>query len=326
MSQPIATACQAVADCSSTKPSVATLARRDFMRQAAQRCALAGAVYSGLTALAAESAWPCAPLAKSSMKFGLVTYLWGQHMDLPTVIDACKRSGLLGVELRTEHKHGVEPKLNKAERSEVRKRFADANVTLVGYGSNAEFHSNDPDKLRANIELAKSYVQLMADCGGSGVKVKPNGFVKGVPREQTIEQIGKALNEIARYGQQYGQEIRVEVHGSGTSDLPVIRDIFKVADHPNVKVCWNSNGEDLKGDGLAANFRMVQDRFGATCHVRELDSQDYPYAELIGLFHGIDYAGWILLEARTDPSDKVAAMTHQRQLFEQLVARASSKA
>lgn len=286
--------------------------RRQFM----QRGLLSAAALSTLPSLAQAAAVE----NKTKMKFGLVTYLWGQHMDLPTCIAACEKSGLLGVELRTQHKHGVEPSLNAAQRQEVRKRFADSPVKLVGYGSNAEFHAADPEKVKANIELTKSYIQLMADCGGTGVKVKPNGFAKDVPREKTIEQIGKALNIVGAYGQQYGQEIRVEVHGSGTSDLPVIRDIFKVADHPNVKVCWNSNGEDLKGDGLEANFRMVQDRFGATCHVRELESSDYPYAQLLKLFKAIDYDGWILLEARTDPADKVAAMTAQRELFEKLIA------
>lgn len=268
--------------------------------------------------MAAGPSWAVA--AETKMKFGLVTYLWGQHMDLPTLLAACEKSGLLGVEVRTEHKHGVEPNLSAAQRQEVKKRFADSPVKLVGYGSNAEFHANDPEKVKANIELTKKYVQLMADCGGTGVKVKPNGFVKDVPREKTIEQIGRALNEVAAYGQQYGQEIRVEVHGSGTSDLPVVRDIFKVADHPNVKVCWNSNGEDLKGEGLEANFRMVQSRFGDTCHVRELDSTDYPYGKLLKMFRDIDYKGWILLEARTNPADKVAAMIEQRRLFEQLIS------
>ncbi len=57
--------------------------------------------------------------------------------------------------------------------------------------------------------------------------MKPNGFPKDVPREKTIEQIGKALNEVGAYGQKYGQEIRVEVHGSGTAEIPVMRDISK---------------------------------------------------------------------------------------------------
>ncbi len=293
---------------------ISRIDRREFLQT--------GALTASLAALATlpRPAHALANQTNAKMKFGLVTYLWGQHMDLPTCIAACEKSGLLGVELRTQHKHGVEPSLSAAERKDVRKRFADSPVKLVGYGSNAEFHANDPAKVKANIELAKSYIQLMADCGGTGVKVKPNGFAKDVPREKTIEQIGKALNEVGAYGQQYGQEIRVEVHGSGTAELPVMRDIFRVADHPNVKVCWNSNGEDLKGDGLEANFRMVQDRFGATCHVRELDSKDYPYAELMKLFKGINYSGWILLEARTDPADKGAAMTAQREIFEKLTA------
>lgn len=260
------------------------------------------------------------PTPASTPKFGLVTYLWGQDMDLPTVIDACTKSGLGGVELRTEHKHGVEPSLTKAQRQEVRRRFADSPVTLVGYGSNAQFHENDPARLKANIELAKKYIQLMHDCGGSGVKVKPNSFVKDVPREKTIEQIGRALNEIAAYGQEYGQQIRVEVHGPGTSELPVMKAIFDVADHPNAAVCWNSNAEDLKGEGLEHNFHLVAQRFGKTAHVRELTGTDYPWAQLFGLFRSIRYDGWVLLEARGNPADKVAALIEQRQAFEKLTA------
>lgn len=258
--------------------------------------------------------------ARASMKFGLVTYLWGQDMDLPTVIDACTKSGLHGVELRTEHRHGVEPSLSKTQRDEVRKRFSDSPVSLVGYGSNAQFHENAPDRLKANIELTKRYIQLMHDCGGSGVKVKPNSFVKDVPHEKTIEQIGRALNEVAAYGQQYGQQIRVEVHGPGTSELPVMKAIFDVADHPNATICWNSNAEDLKGDGLEHNFKLVCQRFGKTAHVRELTGTDYPWDKLFALFRGINYDGWVLLEARGNPADKVAALIEQRQAFENLVA------
>jgi sugar phosphate isomerase/epimerase len=257
------------------------------------------------------------------MQFGLVTYLWGEHMDLPTVIDACRSSGLKGIELRTEHKHGVEPMLSAEQRMEVKQRFAASGIQLVGYGSNCEFHSNDPAQLKKNIEQTKEYIRLMHDCGGSGVKVKPNAFVKDVPKEKTIEQIGLALNEVAEYGYNFGQQIRVEVHGKGTQELPVIRDIFKVATHPNVAVCWNSNPQDLEGAGLEANFNMVKGRFGDTCHVRELDSPDYPYADLMKLFKSINYEGWVLLEARTKPEDKVAAMTEQRKLFDKFMADGS---
>lgn len=259
------------------------------------------------------------------MQLGLVTYQWGKDMELVELLDACEQSGLLGVELRTEHRHGVEPQLTPKQREDVRRRFADSPVELVGYGSNCEFHSPDPDQLQANMELAKSYIQLMHDCGGSGVKVKPNALPPNRPPEATIEQIGRALNELGEYGQRYGQKIRVEVHGKETSSLPVIRDIFAVADHPNVYVCWNCNPEDLHGDGLEANFAMVKDRLGDTIHVREMNTDAYPYPRLMQLLLEMDYAGWVLLEARTNPPDKVAAMIEQRTLFERLTGRRSGR-
>jgi sugar phosphate isomerase/epimerase len=254
------------------------------------------------------------------MRIGLVTYLWGADWTLPTIIDNCEQSGVLGVELRTQHKHGVEPSLSEAERREVRKRFADSPVELVGYGSNAQFHDKDPEKVAHNIELTKQYVRLMHDCGGSGVKVKPNALVPDVPPEKTIAQIGQALNVVGAYGAQYGQEIRLEVHGRETQKLPIVDRIMEVADHPNVGVCWNCNQADLAGDGLEANFRLVQDRLAETVHVREMNEGSYPYDRLFELLQSVDYAGWILLECRRTPDDPVAAMAQQKRIFQKLTA------
>ena len=288
--------------------------RRQFLQQS-----VATGLFSGLAVRALGNTL-VVDESKKGMRFGLVTYLWGKDMDLPTLIDTCEKSGVLGVELRTQHQHGVEPSLGKSERIEVKKRFADSPVELVGYGSNAQFHENDPAKVRENIELAKQYIHLMHDCGGTGVKVKPNGFVDDVPREKTIEQIGRAFNQVAAYAKDYGQQIRVEAHGRGTSELPVMKAIFDVADNPNVTVCWNSNDVDLEGAGLEANFDMVKERFGHTVHVRELNDEAYPYDKLMQMFRKMNYHGWIMLEARTDPKDKVQALVEQRQFFEKLTS------
>jgi sugar phosphate isomerase/epimerase len=52
------------------------------------------------------------------MQLGLVTYNWGKDWDLPTLIKNCEETGFAGVELRSTHKHGVEPALH-AQRAEV---------------------------------------------------------------------------------------------------------------------------------------------------------------------------------------------------------------
>ena len=294
--------------------------RRDFLKRSISvgAAALVGQPLGRTLLLAAER-------SGSKMKFGLVTYQWGRDWDLPTLIANCEKTKVLGVELRTEHAHKVEANLSDAQRREVKKRFADSAVTLVGLGTNFAFHYPDPAKLKADIEGAKQYIKLSHDVGGLGVKVKPNDLPAGVPKEKTIEQIGRSLNELGRFGAEYGQPIRLEVHGS-CAPLPIIKAIMNVAEHPNVGVCWNCNSQDLEGQGLEYNFNLVKDRFGDTAHIRELNVGDYPYQDLMNLFAAMNYGGWILLEARTEPADRVKALAEQRELFEQMVAKAQGAA
>jgi sugar phosphate isomerase/epimerase len=258
---------------------------------------------------------------ESHLAFGLVTYMWGADWDLPTLIKNCEKSGVRGVELRTTHAHGVEPSLNEQQRMDVRRRFSDSKVTMVGIGSNERFDSPDAAELKKSIEATKEFIRLSHDVGGTGVKVKPDSFHKEVPREKTIEQIGKALNELGEYGEGFGQQIRLEVHGQ-CAELPTIKAIFDIATHSNVAICWNSNPQDLQGEGLEHNFKLVNKRFGETCHIHELDDAKYPYEQLFKLLVQSGYSGWLLLEASSKPSDRVVALIEQAKLFESLVAKA----
>lgn len=283
--------------------------RRTFLEASAATAALA---LASRTASAAKG---------DKMGYGLVTYLWGQEWDLPTLIANCEKSGALGVELRTTHAHGVEPTLNDKQRAAVRDRFADSDVTLVGIGSNERYDNPDPAIVKKAIEATKEFIRLSHDVGSTGVKVKPDRFYADVPRERTIEQIGKSLNELGVYAEGFGQQIRLEVHGQ-CGELPTIKAIMDIADNRNVAVCWNSNAADLQGEGLEHNLGLVLDRFGATCHVRELESPNYPYQQLINLLVKSDYDGWILLESSSKPVDKVAALAAQVKLFQAMVKKA----
>ncbi len=287
------------------------LSRRNFIQKSA-------VATIGLAAINPITSW--AKPEKSGMRIGLVTYQWAKDWDLPTLIANCTKTGILGVELRTEHAHHVEIKLNTAQRAEVKKMFADSPVTCLGYGSNFEFHSPDPVKLRWNIDQAKEYIKLCKEIGATGIKVKPNDLPAGVEKEKTIAQIATSFNEIGKFARDYGQLVRVEVHGNKTQEIPNIKAIFDQVTEKNVKMCWNCNDQDLLPPGLKENFNSVKKWFGDTVHVREFNVGNYPYQQLINLFTGMHYKGWILMEARTDPADKVSALKEQVVIFNQLVA------
>lgn len=289
------------------------LSRRNFI----QNSLVAGV---GLSLIDPFSAFAAAK--KSEMKLGLVTYLWAKDWDLPTIIANCEKTGYLGVELRCDHKHGVETRLSASERAEVKKRFADSPVDCLGYGANFEYHSPDQATLRKNIDQTKEYIKLCKDIGATGIKVKPNDLPVSVPKEKTIAQIAASLNEVGKFASDLGQLVRVEVHGNLTQEIPNMRAIFEQITEKNVKMCWNCNDQDLLPPGLEANFNSVKKWFGDTVHVRELNIGEYPYQQLMTLFTGINYNGWILLEARTEPADKIAAMNEQMKVFNEMLLKA----
>ena len=77
--------------------------------------------------------------------------------------------------------------------------------------------------------------------------------------------------------------------------------------------------------GIEHNFDLVKKRFGAVAHVRELNIGDYPYPDLMDLFVKMDYKGWLSLEARTKPKDRIAAMREQVIVFKEMVAKSQAK-
>ena len=167
-------------------------------------------------------------------------------------------------------------------------------------------------------EETKAFIVLAHDCGGKGVKVRPNGLPMSVPVAKTLEQIGRSLNEVAEFGAGYGVEIRVEVHGKGTQELPHMKTIMDTADHPNAKVCWNCNPTDLDGAGLDANFAMVAKRIG-TVHVHDLIST-YPWQKIFDLLKGSGFTGWTLVEESAATTDPIRVMKYYRMLWERMTA------
>ncbi len=268
--------------------------------------------FLGRSLIGAAAAASLAPLSSSAgeagrnrpagdrMKLGTVTYNLAKDWDLETLIKNCEATGFEGVELRTTHAHKVEIALGKDERENVRRRFANSKVALMGLGSAFEYHSPDPERLRREIAQSREYIVLAHDVGASGIKVRPNGLPKEVPTERTLEQIGRSLRQLGEFGADHGVAIRLEVHGQGTSLLPNIKTILDHADHRNVGACWNSNQSDLDGGGFDHNFDLVKDKIFSV-HMRDLYLSEYPFRRLLGRLNEIHFDGFCLAEI--PPSD-----------------------
>ncbi len=284
--------------------------RRDFLQRAGLGLGALG--FAAQAVLAAEK--PAASFARpSKIRLGTVTYNLAKDWDIPTIIKNCEEAKFEGIELRTTHAHGVEVTLSKAQRDEVKQRFRDSNVELMGLGSVFDYHTPDQAKLRKDIEATKEYIVLAHDVGAPGVKVRPNAIPREVPAEKTLEQIGRSLRELGEFGDGYGVQIRLEVHGTETSLLPNIKTIIDAAGHRNVGVCWNSNQTDLAGEGFEHNFNLVKAKI-FTVHMRDLYLDEYPFRKLLKRLNEIGFTGFCLAEI-PESNDPVRVMKYFRGLF-----------
>jgi sugar phosphate isomerase/epimerase len=231
------------------------------------------------------------------MKLGAVTYNVLKDWDLETILKNLEEIGFEGVELRTGHKHGVEPSLDAEQRAAVRRRFQQSKVRLVSYGTTCEFHSPEEAERRKQIELGKRFVELAHDTGAWGVKVRPNALPKEVPREVTVGRIAEALRELGEYGKGRGIEIWLEVHGRETSAPPVMAEVMKATRHDWVGLCWNSNPGDIAGGSIRQSFLLLRPWLKSV-HINELASDRYPWRELFRLLRETGYDRYTLCEAQ----------------------------
>lgn len=309
------------------KPDPSSRSRREFLattlKTAWAACALPVLAPAASTATAATAA--DASTAGPKVRFGFTSYQWGKDWDIPTMLANLQRAQVLGVELRTSasYAHGVEVSLNAEQRREVRKRFADSPVTLVGIASAERLDWPEPDKLRAAIEAAKAHLLLSRDVGASGVRVFPNQWHPNVPHEKTIEQIARALNELGAFAADCGQEVRLEAHGAA-GDLPTLRTIMEQVRQPRVRLKLNSDARDAQGPGFEANFNLVKNYLGHTLHLHNLQDPKFPNQLQVKLLVQMKWDGWALLEASDKVQDRVQALIEQRQLWDQMIAAAQA--
>jgi hypothetical protein len=295
------------------------MSRRDLLTRGL--CVTAGAV--GATALTSCDALRITKKEKGveRTRFGFTTYQWGKDWDIPALIDNCRKAQVFGVELRTSqsYAHGVELDLTAGQRREIKKRFEDSPVTLVGLATSERYDSPDPEQLKAAIENTKAFIKLCKDVGGSGVRVFPNSFHNDVPREKTVEQIGNSLNIVGAFAANHGQQVRLEAHGTA-GELPTLRAIMNDVVQSSVRLKLNSDRRDTQGEGFEHNFNLVKDFLGDTLHLHNLKDSEFPYQLQMDLLVNMGWSGWQLLEASDKVPDRLQALIEQRQIWDRMLA------
>lgn len=118
------------------------------------------------------------------------------------------------------------------------KILKDKHLKLICLGASANMHYANPEKRKANLDEAKSLIDLAHKLNCPYIRVFPDIFPKDQERSATIELIISGLKELSEYAKDKKVSVLMETHGDVVKADDLLY-IMKSVGRPNVGLIWD---------------------------------------------------------------------------------------
>lgn len=246
------------------------------------------------------------------MKLGFST-LGCPKWPFDTVLARAQEYGFDGFEVRGimgEMDLLKVPEFQPARRAETLRKAQDAGLEIMMMMTGCRFSSADPAERQANIEEAKANMDLARAMGADKIRVYGGRIAPEVRKEDAYGWVAESLRTVAEYGETIGVRAAVETHDDFV-DTNLVRDVLARADHPFVKVqwdthhpfrvfgqrpqqCWDNLGPHVVDTHFKDSFRTEEEKNGYKYCL--LGEGDVPVLETLKVLHAGGYDGYLTLE------------------------------
>lgn len=219
---------------------------------------------------------------------------------LDEIVAVLSAGGCAGVELRAGEKQPVHTALTRTERTEVRRRLAEAKLKPLAVSSYVGICAPGDD--RAIVDDLVAHVDLAADLGAGGVRVFPGGAGDGADDERGA----RRLTEAAGPAERRGVRLFVETHDSHPRGTDVARLLDRTG-RDDIGVIWDFVHPWRTGESPADTYAAIAPRLGYVQLKDAVPPLERPVPALIGhgevpldeiraVLTGHGYDGWWSLE------------------------------
>jgi len=129
-------------------------------------------------------------------------------------------------------------------------------LKIAGLGASTNMHEPDAARRTRGMDEAKRFIELAHQLRSPYVRVFPNQLVKGEERKTTIDRIVAGLRELGDHAKGSKVTVIVESHGEFTT-APLLLEIIKGANHPNVAFLWDAHHTCVAGEKPAETFKQL---------------------------------------------------------------------
>jgi sugar phosphate isomerase/epimerase len=282
--------------------------RRHFLRTAL--AAGAGLAAAG-TGQAIE---PISRTGKSHLRLSIAAYSYRKYLDkakptmtLEEFIDACAAMNLDAVELTQYYFPETSPEYLAKLKGRCTRLGLDVSGTAVGN----DFCVTDPDKLKAQVQMVKDWVEHSSRLGAKTMRIfagkleKDKGDTEEKARARTVAAIQEACDHAAKYG----IYLALENHGGIVETPEQMLAIVKAVKHDWFGVNFdtgNFHGEDPYADleKIAPYAVTVQIKSEIQRAGKKKEEADLKrHCEIL---RGVNYRGYVALEYEAEEEPKTA--------------------
>lgn len=239
------------------------------------------------------------------MKFAFMSFST-PGATLQEMLDIAKKYGYDGIEPRSQskHRHGVEPEADPKQRKEIKKTFEDSGIECACIATSIRYCFTEEDKLDAEIELTKKFIDLAADIGCSRLRVFGGMPDKVIPVDDAIKIVGDALSKLKGYAEKNKVSVCLETHDF-FSRADIAAPAVKMADSPYIRINWDIMHPYTKLMTIEEAFAEVKDLVGH-CHVHDgtydkarapklalMGEGEIPYNTAVRLLKNLGYTGYM---------------------------------
>lgn len=242
------------------------------------------------------------------MKLSFMTWVCPEW-SLSQILTAAIRYDYEGVEPRAEadQQHGVELDTTKKVRKQIRKQFEDCGVEISAIATSRRYAIGSDHELAESIELTKRYVELAADVGTPNLRVFGGSTPEGMDFTDAKKLVGESLHECGAFAADHGVYLCLETHDAYSLSSDCVETV-RMADHPNVAICWDVLHPYRHGESMEEAFSNVR-KHVRHCHVHDatqpaeegpagwemalMGEGDVPHDEAVKLLAGIKFEGFL---------------------------------
>jgi sugar phosphate isomerase/epimerase len=116
--------------------------------------------------------------------------------------------------------------------NEFKRKAFQLGLDISGTGIRNNFAAEDEAKRKADVDLAKRWIEVAAELGAPVIRVFAGTQPKGYTWEQSAAWMSEALAVCAEYGKQFGVLVGVQNHGDMLKSADEVLKIIKMVDHP----------------------------------------------------------------------------------------------